>query len=102
MDQAKPDISRISSGVSPRISDFCDPDFAAGDLVAWSMPASINPGGVRLDRWLGPTGRDRNGRFVRKGSEEERFLFDCGLIYRRLDVDRGLIRIFGRYHGVFG
>ena len=76
-------MSRPVGGGFPDIPD-CDPDFAAGDLVACSMRSRtkvmLNPGSADRAR--------RHGRFVRKGSDDEHFLLDCGLTYRRLDVDR--------------
>ena len=44
-------------------------------------------------RWLGPTGRDSRGRFVRPGNANEAYLLDSGVTYTRLSIDRGTIRI---------
>ena len=47
--------------------------------------------------WLGTTGRNEEGRFVRRGDPSETFALDIGqvymLTYTRLDIDRGWLRI---------
>lgn len=81
-------------------ASFCDalsidPDgmFAEGDVVAWSFGEHGEP---MLSTWLGSTGRDASGRFVRKGSKHEHFRLEGSLIYTRRDIDSGLVRILGR------
>ena len=52
-----------------------------GDLVAWRFSDTKRPGVFILGIYEGPTGRDGNGRWVKKGSRDEHYALD-GLLYR--------------------
>jgi hypothetical protein len=63
-----------------------------GELVAYQIFFKRKWGSVLFARWKGPTGRDDDGKFIRKGSAEEYYLLDCGLKYQAHDA---VIRILG-------
>jgi hypothetical protein len=63
-----------------------------GELVAYQFSFEGKWGSVYFARWEGPTGRDENGKFIRKGSSEEYHALDTGLKY---SADDDCIRILG-------
>jgi hypothetical protein len=67
-----------------------------GGLVAFGWPREDGTAGnVMFFCWWGPTGRDGNGRFVKKGSPEEHFATD-GMRYCVNDLNRGRIKVLGK------
>jgi hypothetical protein len=69
-----------------------------GDLVAVQWTTKGVPGDVLFWRWWGPTGRDGNGRFVKKGSPDEYYELD-GMKYCVKDFSRDR---FGNWFKILG
>lgn len=69
------------------LTTLIDPntDLREGDLVAVTWMKNGAPGDVLFWRWWGPTGRDGDGRFVKKGSLDEHYELD-GMKYCTKDL----------------
>ena len=76
------------------LEEVAHAELQLGDLVAISLRST--PEQLMFTRWLGPFGRDSNGRFVRRGSGSEAFHFDIGLLYEVAHLEQGSLRIVGR------
>ena len=79
------------------IEEVAHAELQPGDLIAISLRST--PEHLILTRWLGPFGRDSNGRFVRRGSSSEAFHCDIGLIYEVALIEQGSLRIVGKVLG---
>ena len=74
----------------------CSTPLEEGDLIAMQL----SNGRALLVRWFGPTGRDWQGRFVKKGSAEECYETDF-IKYCALDLARGHLKILGSVNESF-
>ena len=76
-----------------RVAVYPKQELQEGDMVAIQFRGSRQ---VMFTRWFGRTGRDCCGRFVKKGSPNEAFRLDLGLIYTARQAEPGgFVQILG-------
>ena len=63
-----------------------------GHLIACSFMESDH---VMIWTWYGPTGKDGNGRFVKKGDPRETFATDV-FRYSQRNIDDGVFKVLGK------